>query len=111
MDRPRLLVVDDDPCTRIALTTLFTLRGWRVTLAGTVAEALARLDPAPRCLILDLDLPGGPGEGAPRGGGRADPPRPRGVVCGGPAAPMRIATVRALGPELLLPKPIEMGPL
>jgi hypothetical protein len=34
----------------------------RMTVEGTVAEGLAFLDPAPHCVLLDLDLPGGGGE-------------------------------------------------
>src|SRR5436305_609186 len=33
MDRPRLLVVDDDPYTRIAFNAFFTRGGWQVSLA------------------------------------------------------------------------------
>src|SRR4051812_17198958 len=59
MNRPRLLVVDDDPYTRSALHALFTRQGWHVLLAATVAEGLALLDPAPCCVVLDLNLPDG----------------------------------------------------
>ena len=62
MNQPRLLVVDDDHYTRYALRNLFARRGWQVDLASTVAEALAFLDEAHRCVILDLNLPDGGGE-------------------------------------------------
>ena len=60
MDRPTLLVVDDDPYTRMALGAMFARRGWHVLLAATQAEGLTFLDPAPHCLILDLNLPAAP---------------------------------------------------
>jgi DNA-binding response OmpR family regulator len=62
MDRPRLLVVDDDPYTRIALNAFFTRGGWQVSLAASVAEAIPMLEHEPDYLILDLDLPDGGGK-------------------------------------------------
>src|SRR5947209_4091156 len=62
MNEPRLLIIDDDYYTRHALRNLFSRRGWKVGLASTVAEGLSGLDPAPRCIILDLNLPDGGGE-------------------------------------------------
>jgi CheY-like chemotaxis protein len=110
MDRPRLLVVDDDPYTRVALNAFFGRGGWQVALAATVAEALARLDPAPHCLILDLDLPDGDGEQVLREV-RQRHPETRVVVCSGVEDPSRVALVRSLGPEMLLWKPVEPAPL
>src|SRR4051794_3761034 len=80
MDRPRLLVVDDDPCTRMALHALFTRRGWEVALASTVAAGLAGLVPSPHCVILDLMLPDGGGEAILREV-RANHPRTMVAVC------------------------------
>jgi len=110
MERPRLLVVDDDPCTRAALRTIFGREGWQVTLAATLAEALARLDPAPHGAILDLDLPDGPGESVLREL-RARGLGTRVAVCSGIADPVRLAGVRLLAPELMLWKPIEVAPV
>ena len=62
MSANRLLVVDDDAATRWALRAIFTRRGWQVIVAENVAEGIAALDPAPRCVILDLNLPDGGGE-------------------------------------------------
>ena len=72
MERPRLLVVDDDSYTRIGLKTLFTGEGWLVATAGTIAEALALLDPAPRVRH--------PRPEAARRRRRGDPPRDPGAV-------------------------------
>jgi DNA-binding response OmpR family regulator len=108
----RMLVVDDDPTTRFALHTLFSRQGWDVSLAGTVAEALAQLllGPEPRCLILDLDLPDGHGESVLQAV-RANRLRTRVAVCSGVEDPSRIAGVLALEPEALLAKPIDLGPV
>ena len=110
MARPRLLVVDDDTYTRTALRTIFGREGWAVTTAATVAEALDRLDPAPHGAILDLDLPDGPGESVLREL-RARGLRTRVAVCSGIADPARLAAVRALEPEMMLWKPIEVAPV
>jgi two-component system response regulator PilR (NtrC family) len=110
MERPRLLVVDDDPYTRTGLKTLFSVEGWLVVTAGTVAEALALLDPAPQCVILDLRLPDGGGEAVLREI-RARSLRTRVAICSGVDDPKRLATVRGLNPELMLWKPIELAPV
>lgn len=112
MGPKRLLVVDDDPTTRFALRTLFTRQGWEVAVAATVAEGLDQLHrgPAPRCLILDLNLPDGHGEAilrTVRAGGLAI----RVAVCSGVDDPRRIAGVLALQPEALLAKPIDLAPV
>ena len=59
--RPKLLIVEADPANRVVWRTLFADRGWDVCEAGTVAEGLASLDPAPDYLILALELPDGDG--------------------------------------------------
>jgi DNA-binding response OmpR family regulator len=110
MNRPLLLVVDDDPYTRSALHTLFTRRGWHVLLADTVTEGMTLLDPAPCCAILDLNLPDGGGEAILRVI-RARCPKTRVAVCSGADDPMRLEVVRGLGPELMLRKPYDLAPL
>ena len=110
MDRPRLLVVDDDPYLRSALHTLFARQGWQVSLAPTVAEGRSLLDPALCCVILDLDLPDGRGEDLLREI-RARRLRTRVAVCSGLDDPSRLAVVRSLGPDLMLWKPFELPPL
>ena len=97
MGPPRLLVVDDDPYTRIALNTLFTRQGWQVSLAATVAQGLAFLDLAPHCLILDLDLPDGSGE-AILSEIRRNRPGTRVAVCSRLDDPSRLDRVGGWGP-------------
>ena len=110
MTANRLLVVDDDAATRWALRSIFTRRGWDVTLAETVATGMLALDLAPHCVILDLTLPDGSGETilqAIRSRGLTT----RVAVCSSTTDPVRVATVMALRPEVLLAKPYDLGPV
>lgn len=59
--RCRVLVVEDDPSSRRALTLLLQLKGFELTVAGNVAEALRQLEWNPTCVLLDLMLPDGNG--------------------------------------------------
>ena len=110
MPPPRLLIVDDDPYTRGALGALLRAEGWQVDLAATLAQGLAALDAAPRVAILDLDLPDGPGEWVLREVRSRRLPT-RVAICSGLADPVRLSTVRALGPEIMLWKPIDLAPV
>lgn len=54
----RVLVVDDDPFIQGMAQVLLSNQGRRVTVAGTGAEALARMaDAPPDVVLLDLGLP------------------------------------------------------
>ena len=57
----RVLVVEDDPSSRRALTLLLQLKGFQATVASNVAEALQQLYWNPTCILLDLMLPDGNG--------------------------------------------------
>jgi len=59
--RCRVLVVEDDPSSRRALTLLLQLKGFQATFAAGVAEAIQRLQQNPTCVLLDLMLPDGNG--------------------------------------------------
>ncbi len=100
MEPPRILIVDDDSYTRAALDILFSREGWIVATASTVSEALAQLEPAPACMLLDLNLPDGRGEAVLREI-RARSLRTRVAVCSGTDDPRRLADVRGLNPELI----------
>jgi CheY-like chemotaxis protein len=58
-DRPRLLVVEDDPDLRDALSDALSASGYSVKCAGNGREALDYLESAaPPCLVLlDLVMP------------------------------------------------------
>lgn len=58
-DDALVIVVDDDEMLRGALSSLFRSVGLKVELFGSAAEFLAaRLPDIPRCLVLDIRLPG-----------------------------------------------------
>ncbi|MCK0206719.1 response regulator transcription factor [Starkeya koreensis] len=56
---PLVIVVDDDPGLREALSSLFRSVGMKVETFASAAELLAaRLPEVARCLVLDIRLPG-----------------------------------------------------
>lgn len=55
---PTILVVDDDPSLREALSSLFRSVGMHAELFGSAPELLrTRLPDGPSCLVLDIRLP------------------------------------------------------
>ena len=59
VDEAIVLVVDDDPSMRQALSDLFESVGLRVQLFASVPELLGRpFQEVPSCLVLDVRLPG-----------------------------------------------------
>jgi FixJ family two-component response regulator len=59
---PIVLIVDDDPSMRRALTNLFQSVGLKVEAFSSAAEILEAKPPAvPSCLVLDISLPGSSG--------------------------------------------------
>ena len=57
----RILVVEDDRASRMAMEALLRLSGFAVLPASTVAEGMCLLAQKPNCIILDLMLPDGNG--------------------------------------------------
>jgi ActR/RegA family two-component response regulator len=103
----KLLVVEDDEASQRAWKSVFSRRGWDVTVVGTVAEAMAMLDPAPDFLILDLSLADGDGE-AILSKVRDDNLKTRVAVTTGTCDITRLRGVKELNPEALLEKPINV---
>lgn len=59
---PIVLIVDDDPSMRRALTNLFQSVGLKVEAFSSAAEIMEAKPPAvPSCLVLDIRLPGSSG--------------------------------------------------
>ena len=55
------LVIEDDRVNRQCLVRLLRMNGVTVESAATLAEGLEKLGACPRVVLLDLDLPDGPG--------------------------------------------------
>ena len=60
--KPHVLLVEDSALVREAMQLLFEETGHRVTLAGSIAEAVAACNAErPAIMLLDLSLPDGSG--------------------------------------------------
>lgn len=112
MNIKRILIIEDHVPTRNVLERLFHRMGWQAVAAGTVAEAMFLLahDPPPNYLLLDLDLPDGPGESVLQRVREDDLPI-RVAVCSATGDQVRWNVVESLEPEALLHKPINMAEL
>jgi DNA-binding response OmpR family regulator len=104
-------LVEDDRPTAKAMLALLTRAGWEVTVARTLAEALARLDAStPDWVVLDLMLPDGDGTALLQRV-RREGIRTRVAVTTGSIDAHRLHTVAQLGPDLFLTKPIRIADL
>ncbi len=106
MNGYRVLVVEDDLASRHALERLLAHKGWVVTVARTVAEAMEKLSPPPHCILLDLMLPDGDGEQILRRVQEEDLPT-KVAVCTGTSDPVRLAMVKGMDPAALFHKPLD----
>jgi CheY-like chemotaxis protein len=100
--------VDDDRAARRAVGLILKRLGFDVAEAGTVADAVAALARRPDWVLLDLMLPDGCGTEVLRkakahGGCRVC------VVSG--CGRERLDQARALGPDAVLEKPIDVDRL
>jgi CheY-like chemotaxis protein len=115
LDGVRVLVVDDAPYVRQAVTDILTEDGARVTAVGSAEEALAALQrERPDVLLSDLAMPGKGGYWL-IGQVRALPPERGGVT---PAAaltaytgPEHRASVLRAGFQLHVEKPVGLEAL
>jgi len=106
MNGYRILIVDDDKASSDTLRRLFAHKGWVVTVASCVTEAMTKLDPPPLCVLLDLMLPDGDGEEVLRRM-REGKVSSRVAVCTGTNDPVRLALVKGMEPDALFRKPID----
>ena len=105
----KLLVVDDEPKVTGVLSEFFADRGYRVVQAASGDEALAIMEREPVDLVvLDLNMPGTPGEDVLRRV-RANVPKTKVVVVTG--YPDREAGVRKIGCDGFFTKPLAMEKL
>jgi DNA-binding NarL/FixJ family response regulator len=105
-----VLLVDDHQASRDLLRRILALSGWEVLEAATVAEGLAQLDPPPDCIVLDLELPDGPGEAILRKV-RMERLPIRVVVNTGMPESGRLREVSYMRPDAVLQKPIDAAGL
>src|SRR4051812_4570048 len=106
---PHVLLVEDDPYTARLLTRLLVSRGeCHVILATTVAQALGLLDPPPDWVILDMNLPDGPGVAVLEAIRKAELPT-RVVVSSATKDTALVADYAAYQPDLILAKPLDLA--
>jgi DNA-binding response OmpR family regulator len=105
-----VLLVDDHQASRDLLRRILALSGWEVLEAATVAEGLAQLDPPPDCIVLDLELPDGPGEAILRKV-RMERLPIRVVVNTGMPKSGRLSEVSYMRPDAVLQKPLDAAGL
>lgn len=102
-----VIVVDDDPSVREALDGLLRSVGLKVSLHGSVAEFLAETLPGrPRCLILDVRLPGRSGLDLQAELAAAGVALPIIFITGHGDIPMSVGAMKA-GAVEFLPKPFR----
>jgi CheY-like chemotaxis protein len=111
----RILVVEDDPDARDLLRTTLELEGARVTVAGTVQEALAALEARlPDVVVSDIGMPGEDGYALIRKVRALGPERGGQVPAAaltGFAAGDDTTRVLSAGYQVHLPKPVEPSQL
>jgi ActR/RegA family two-component response regulator len=105
---PTVLVVEDDPSTMRAWTSILTRKGFEVLAAGTVEVAVEKLEVRPSFALLDLSLPDGPGEAVMEAIHALALPT-RVIVVSGSADQQRRAKIEAqFHPAAILPKPANL---
>ncbi|WP_343210827.1 response regulator transcription factor [Ancylobacter lacus] len=104
---PLVIVVDDDAALRDALSSLFRSVGLRVQLFASAAELLAATLPeGPRCLVLDIRLPGVSGLDFQAQLARSDRDMPIIIMTGHGDIPMSVRAMKA-GAVDFLTKPFR----
>ena len=106
----RVLLVEDDPVSASALNAILRRRGFDVLPATTLAQAMDLLQQRPAFVVLDLMLPDGDGAAVLRHV-RKTRPETRVLVTTAVSDPERLRALRALGPDVILQKPIDLNAL
>jgi len=101
-----VLVVEDDRMARRAITLILKRQGFAVDEVGTVADALVALERRPDWVLLDLMLPDGCGSAVLQRVREHRLPSRVCVVTG--CGPERLEGVRAMGPQEVFNKPIDV---
>ena len=107
--RPTVLLVEDDPTLGAILGKNLEARGYRVTRASTLAQALVALDAeSPRVMLLDINLPDGSGWDVLRALNVRGRRVPTVVLSAVQVSRSRLGEFR---PEACLPKPFPLEAL
>lgn len=106
----KLLVVEDDRITYSALRSIFQQRGWQVTVATGVRQAVEALTQDFDSVILDLMLPDGDGVAILQQI-RARSLHMPVIVATGCSDDRRMREVQSLQPSAVLVKPISISQL
>ena len=110
-----VLVVEDDPDSRIMLATLLTLYGAQVTTVGSAREAREALDRVkPNILVSDIHMPGESGIALIRGIRALDPERGGtvpAIALTARASPGDQDAALAAGFQVYLNKPVDFDHL
>ena len=105
----RTLIVEDDPVSARALTALVKMLGHEVTLAATVAEAMAKLDEFnPECVLLDLELPDGSGVAILKAIRAKQRPVKVAIISALGIGRPPFETIAALAPDVVFQKPLAI---
>lgn len=103
----RILVIEDDPAVQRALKRLFEAEGFAVDIAGNGAAGLEMFRAAaPSVLVLDLSLPGTPGQDVCREISQAAPSLPI-IVLGARTEVMDKVLLLELGAHDYVTKPFS----
>jgi CheY-like chemotaxis protein len=111
----RILVIDDEPAVRSALTGLLALRGHSVTAASSGRDGIARYEDARNTgspfdlVIVDLTIPGELGGAATLQHLRSIDPRVRAVATSGYSENPVMAEPGRFGFVHTLPKPFSLA--
>jgi len=102
-----ILIVEDDPITRMALEKILVQLGHTVVTVASVAESLERLD-GQQCEILDLNMADGVGTTVIERI-RAENRPMRVAVVTGTTDTALLASVRTYAPQIVLRKPLNVA--
>jgi len=106
----KILVADDDPLIVQILRAGLRAQGWDVVVAADAMQALMfAMNAAPDAILLDINMPGGTGVTAlkrlKQSVKTAHIPV---VVLSGTTDPQIPDTVREMGAQTFLPKPVDL---
>ena len=106
----KILVADDDPLMVQLLRTGLRAQGWNVLVAADAMQVgMFAMNHSPDAILLDINMPGGTGVAAlKRLKQSVKTSQIPVVVLSGTTDPEIPDTVRAMGAEAFLPKPVDL---